>query len=105
MIGTSWSSDWVRVFKSNKRDLTLHYILKLLLMSKHLWDVLSLSFFVGDMNGEFLTRFCGQSPPRNPIVVSTPELWVQFVSDEDVGDLGFKATYYYSGTVVQSVTL
>ncbi len=57
------------------------------------------------MNGELLARLCGQSPPTVPIVVSTPELWVHFLSDEAVGDLGFKATYYFSGTIVQLVTL
>lgn len=51
----------------------------------------------GDINGELLTRLCGQTPPSVPIVVSTPELWVHFLSDEAEGDLGFKATYYFSG--------
>lgn len=37
--------------------------------------------------------------------MSTPELWVHFLSDEAVGDLGFKATYYFSGIIHQSVTL
>jgi len=55
---------------------------------------------VGDANGELLARFCGQSPPTVPIVVSTPELWVHFLSDEAVGDLGFKATYYFSGIIL-----
>uniref|UniRef100_A0A8C1I6Q0 Cubilin (intrinsic factor-cobalamin receptor) n=1 Tax=Cyprinus carpio TaxID=7962 RepID=A0A8C1I6Q0_CYPCA len=58
------------------------------------WDYLE--FRLGDMNGELLARLCGQSPPTVPIVVSTPELWVHFLSDEAVGDLGFKATYYFS---------
>lgn len=57
------------------------------------------------MNGELLARLCGQSPPMVPIVVSTPEIWVHFLSDEAVGDLGFKATYYFSGAIVQLVTL
>lgn len=59
----------------------------------------------GGENGELLTRLCGQSPPTVPIVVSTPELWVNFLSDEAVGDLGFKATYYFSGIIHQSVAL
>ncbi|KTF87440.1 hypothetical protein cypCar_00025640 [Cyprinus carpio] len=58
------------------------------------WDYLE--FRLGDMNGELLARLCGQSPPTVPIVVSTPELWVHFLSDEAVVDLGFKATYYFS---------
>lgn len=59
----------------------------------------------GDANGELLARLCGQSPPIVPIVVSTPELWVHFLTDEAVGDLGFKATYYFSGIIHQSVAL
>ncbi|MCJ8728547.1 hypothetical protein PDJAM_G00005700 [Pangasius djambal] len=58
------------------------------------WDYLE--FRLGDENGELLARFCGQSLPSVPIVVFTPELWVHFLSDEAVVDLGFKATYYFS---------
>ncbi|XP_065114614.1 cubilin [Paramisgurnus dabryanus] len=58
------------------------------------WDYLE--FRLGDVNGEFLARFCGQTAPTNPIVVFTPELWVHFLSDEAVVDLGFKVTYYFS---------
>lgn len=56
------------------------------------------------MNGELLARFCGQSLPPVPIVVFTPELWVHFLSDEAEVDLGFKATYYFSGNNLQMVT-
>ncbi|XP_066539114.1 cubilin [Hoplias malabaricus] len=58
------------------------------------WDYLE--FRLDDENGELLTRFCGQTTPAVPIVVATPQLWVHFVSDEAVVDLGFKATYYFS---------
>ncbi|XP_030624670.1 LOW QUALITY PROTEIN: cubilin [Chanos chanos] len=51
---------------------------------------------LGDSNGELLGRFCGQSEPRIPIVVFTPELWFYFRTDEADVDLGFKATYYFS---------
>lgn len=56
------------------------------------------------MNSELLARFCGQTLPTVPIVVSTSELWVHFLSDEAVVDLGFKATYYFSGNSLQMVT-
>ncbi|KAK3572019.1 hypothetical protein QTP86_022249 [Hemibagrus guttatus] len=58
------------------------------------WDYLE--FRLGDVNGELLARFCGQSLPPAPIVVFTPELWIHFLSDEAEVDLGFKATYYFS---------
>lgn len=56
------------------------------------------------MNGELLARFCGQSLPPAPIVVFTPELWIHFLSDEAEVDLGFKATYYFSGNNLQILT-
>uniref|UniRef100_A0A4W4F6Q8 Cubilin n=1 Tax=Electrophorus electricus TaxID=8005 RepID=A0A4W4F6Q8_ELEEL len=58
------------------------------------WDYLEIR--LGDVNGELLARFCGQNTPPVPIVVFTAQLWVHFLSDEAVVDLGFKATYYFS---------
>lgn len=51
----------------------------------------------GGSDGELLARFCGQTIPTVPIVVFTPELWVQFQTDAYQGDLGFKAKYLFSG--------
>ncbi|XP_029110994.1 cubilin [Scleropages formosus] len=58
------------------------------------WDYVE--FRLGDSNGELLARFCGQSTPQVPIVVSTSELWVHFRTDVTVGDLGFLAKYSFS---------
>ncbi|KAJ8376962.1 hypothetical protein SKAU_G00075420 [Synaphobranchus kaupii] len=58
------------------------------------WDYIELR--MGDSNGELLARFCGQTTPRIPLVVFTPELWVHFLSDQAVRDLGFKAKYSFS---------
>ncbi|XP_063063043.1 cubilin [Engraulis encrasicolus] len=55
-----------------------------------------IEFRLGDQNGEFLARFCGQSVPGVPIVVFTPELWVHFLTGTSGVDLGFKATYEFS---------
>ncbi|KAM6953504.1 cubilin [Aplochiton taeniatus] len=55
-----------------------------------------LEFRLGDQNGELLTKFCGQTAPSVPIVVSTQELWVHFHTDGSEVDLGFKATYTFS---------
>uniref|UniRef100_A0A8C5HD89 Cubilin n=1 Tax=Gouania willdenowi TaxID=441366 RepID=A0A8C5HD89_GOUWI len=55
-----------------------------------------LQFRLGDSDGELLAKFCGQTTPRVPIVVFTPELWVHFRTDASQGDLGFKAKYMFS---------
>uniref|UniRef100_A0A673AMU3 Cubilin n=1 Tax=Sphaeramia orbicularis TaxID=375764 RepID=A0A673AMU3_9TELE len=55
-----------------------------------------LQFRLGDSDGELLAKFCGQTTPRIPIVVFTPELWVHFQTDANQGDLGFKAKYLFS---------
>ncbi|XP_041670250.1 cubilin [Cheilinus undulatus] len=55
-----------------------------------------LQFRLGDSDGELLAKFCGQTIPRVPIVVFTPELWVHFQTDATQGDLGFKAKYLFS---------
>ncbi|XP_034427678.1 cubilin [Hippoglossus hippoglossus] len=55
-----------------------------------------LQFRLGNSDGELLATFCGQTTPIIPIVVFTPELWVQFQTDTSQGDLGFKAKYLFS---------
>nr|XP_046226989.1 cubilin [Scatophagus argus] len=55
-----------------------------------------LQFRIGNSDGELLAKFCGQTIPRIPIVVFTPELWVHFQTDSSQGDLGFKADYLFS---------
>ncbi|XP_047455679.1 cubilin [Mugil cephalus] len=55
-----------------------------------------LQFRLGDSDGELLGRFCGQTPPRIPIVVFTPELYVHLRTDASQEDLGFKAKYMFS---------
>ncbi|XP_041824165.1 cubilin [Melanotaenia boesemani] len=54
-----------------------------------------LQFRLGDSHGELLARFCGQTIPPVPIVVSTSHLWVHFQTDSQQGDLGFKAKYMF----------
>uniref|UniRef100_A0A672HTS6 Cubilin (intrinsic factor-cobalamin receptor) n=1 Tax=Salarias fasciatus TaxID=181472 RepID=A0A672HTS6_SALFA len=59
-------------------------------------DLDYLQFRLGDSDGELLGRFCGQTKPSIPIVVFTSELYVNFRTDESPGDLGFKASYFFS---------
>ncbi|XP_064190205.1 cubilin [Anguilla rostrata] len=58
------------------------------------WDYIELR--MGDSDGELLARFCGQTRPSIPVVVFTSELWVNFLSDQAVRDLGFKAKYSFT---------
>ncbi|XP_021476232.2 cubilin [Oncorhynchus mykiss] len=55
-----------------------------------------IEFRLGDSSGELLAQFCGQTTPMIPLVVSTPELWVHFQTNQAIGDLGFKAKYLFS---------
>ncbi|XP_068160694.1 cubilin [Antennarius striatus] len=59
-------------------------------------DLDYLQFRLGDSDGELLATFCGQTTPPLPIVVFTPDLWVNFRTDSSQGDLGFKAKYMFS---------
>ncbi|XP_019897556.2 cubilin [Esox lucius] len=55
-----------------------------------------LEFRLGDSSGDLLTKFCGQTTPSIPLVVSMSGLWVHFQTNQAVGDLGFKAKYLFS---------
>lgn len=71
------------------------------------YDFLLLNFELspsGDSDGELLAKFCGQTIPRIPIVVFTPDLWVHFQTDASQGDLGFKAKYLFSGKTLKGLS-
>lgn len=55
-----------------------------------------LQFRLGDVDGEQLAKFCGQSVPEVPIVVFTPQLYVHFQTDSSEGNLGFNLHYSFS---------
>ncbi|MGH0144022.1 UNVERIFIED_CONTAM: hypothetical protein FKN15_047101, partial [Acipenser sinensis] len=59
------------------------------------WDYNEFRF--GNANGELLARFCGQSVPAVPLVVYAPQIWVHFLSDYTMGDIGFHAKYAFTG--------
>ncbi|XP_046880031.1 cubilin [Hypomesus transpacificus] len=56
-----------------------------------------LEFRLGGSDGELLAKFCGNTLPPVPLVVSTSELWVHFQTNNAVEDLGFMAMYQFSG--------
>ncbi|XP_069067650.1 cubilin [Pleurodeles waltl] len=51
---------------------------------------------LGDSDGELITRICGRSIPSFPIVIATPQVWVHFVTNSQVEDLGFDARYTFT---------
>ncbi|XP_066579431.1 cubilin [Amia ocellicauda] len=59
------------------------------------WDYIE--FRIGDSNGELIARLCGQSAPRVPLVVFAARIWVHFLTDPYVEDIGFKAGYRFTG--------
>ncbi|OWK59671.1 Cubilin, partial [Lonchura striata] len=50
---------------------------------------------IGDADGELIARLCGQAAPSVPLVIAAPQVWVQFVSDENTEDKGFLAHYTF----------
>ncbi|NXY42567.1 CUBN protein, partial [Ceuthmochares aereus] len=50
---------------------------------------------IGDADGELITRLCGQAAPSVPLVIAAPQIWVHFVSDENIEDKGFLAHYMF----------
>uniref|UniRef100_UPI00398F64EE cubilin n=1 Tax=Pristiophorus japonicus TaxID=55135 RepID=UPI00398F64EE len=58
------------------------------------WDYIELRF--GDPNGDVITRLCGQSATTIPLVIPFPQIWVHFLSDPLVEDIGFFAKYSFT---------
>lgn len=52
---------------------------------------------LGDADGELIARLCGQAAPSVPLVIAAPQVWVQFVSDENTEERGFLAHYTFEG--------
>ncbi|XP_078278371.1 cubilin [Rhinoraja longicauda] len=50
---------------------------------------------VGDSNGDLIARLCGQTAP-SPLLIPFTQIWVQFISNSPVQDLGFVAKYSFT---------
>ncbi|XP_053120680.1 cubilin [Hemicordylus capensis] len=48
---------------------------------------------LGDSDGQLLYRLCGRGAPEEPLLVAAPEIWIQFVSNEEHADKGFFIHY------------
>ncbi|XP_069787318.1 cubilin [Narcine bancroftii] len=50
---------------------------------------------VGNSNGDLIARLCGPTVPT-PLQFPFPQIWVHFISDSSVQDLGFVAEYSFT---------
>ncbi|XP_040824205.1 cubilin [Ochotona curzoniae] len=58
------------------------------------YDVLE--FRVGDADGPLIGKFCGPTKPAIPLVIPYPQVWVHFVTNEHVEQIGFHAEYFFT---------
>ncbi|KAH0627493.1 hypothetical protein JD844_003258 [Phrynosoma platyrhinos] len=47
----------------------------------------------GDSEGELLYRLCGHSAPQEPLLIAYPQIWIQFLSNDEITDKGFFIHY------------
>ncbi|XP_063777593.1 cubilin [Pseudophryne corroboree] len=50
-----------------------------------------------DAEGEVISRLCGRNMPSVPLAVVASQIWVGFVSNAQVEDIGFHAEYLFTG--------
>ncbi|XP_006894385.1 PREDICTED: cubilin-like [Elephantulus edwardii] len=55
-----------------------------------------LEFRVGDADGPLIWRFCGHSKPAVPLVIPYPQVWIHFVTNQQVEYIGFHAGYSFT---------
>ncbi|KAM5158320.1 cubilin [Mantella aurantiaca] len=52
---------------------------------------------IDDADGELISRVCGRNIPSVPLALVAPRIWVRFVSNAQVEDIGFHAEYSFTG--------
>ncbi|XP_072010324.1 cubilin [Engystomops pustulosus] len=52
---------------------------------------------VDNAEGEVISRVCGRTKPSIPLALVDPRIWVHFVSNAAVEDVGFSAKYLFTG--------
>ncbi|XP_004605400.2 cubilin [Sorex araneus] len=55
-----------------------------------------LEFRVGNADGPLMWKFCGPSKPAVPLVTPYPQVWIRFVTNEQVEHIGFHAGYLFT---------
>lgn len=56
-------------------------------------------FCTGDADGPLIGKFCGPTKPAIPLVIPYPQVWVHFVTNEHVEQIGFHAEYFFTGKI------
>ncbi|XP_069504454.1 cubilin [Ambystoma mexicanum] len=51
---------------------------------------------IDSADGELITRLCGRSVPSYSLAIAAPRVWVHFVTNSRVEDLGFEASYMFT---------
>ena len=50
-------------------------------------------FYLGDSDGELLYRLCGHTAPNEKLLIASPQIWIQFLSNGQHTDKGFLIRY------------
>ncbi|KAG8443219.1 hypothetical protein GDO86_011865 [Hymenochirus boettgeri] len=56
-----------------------------------------IEFRYDNADGEVITRLCGRNVPSVPLTLVASQIWVRFVSNSEVEDIGFNASYSFTG--------
>ncbi|MEE6466792.1 hypothetical protein FKM82_007053 [Ascaphus truei] len=56
-----------------------------------------LEFRFDNADGDLITRLCGRKMPSVPLAIFASQIWVHFVSNSEVEDIGFHANYSFTG--------
>ncbi|XP_074049030.1 cubilin [Macrotis lagotis] len=56
----------------------------------------TLEFRIGNADGPLIKKMCGQSLPTVPFVIPFPQIWVHFVTNQAVENIGFHAHYSFT---------
>ncbi|XP_037366570.1 cubilin isoform X2 [Talpa occidentalis] len=55
-----------------------------------------LEFRVDNADGPLIWRLCGSSKPAVPLVIPYPQVWIHFVTNERIENIGFHAEYSFT---------
>ncbi|XP_049633697.1 cubilin [Suncus etruscus] len=55
-----------------------------------------LEFRVDNAEGPLIWKLCGPSSPEIPLVIPYPQVWIHFVTNEQVEHIGFHAGYFFT---------
>ncbi|KAE8596094.1 hypothetical protein XENTR_v10015965 [Xenopus tropicalis] len=88
--------EWI-IQNPNTENSTTFISFKRLQLEYHLncqRDFIELRFDNAD--GELITRLCGRNTPSVPLAIVASQVWVHFVSNAEVENIGFNASYSFT---------